>query len=157
MANGTRWTEEDLRAKGLKADARGIFHFLNKGAVVENPNFRDQLVILPVTIKPRPKGLIAIENVLRAAGIPFINEYVFSAARKFRFDVAVPQMMLAIEYEGIFTKDQSKNGHTGVKHYIKDCTKYNLAVVEGWKVLRYTAKNYKNFLNDLQQLLTSKP
>ncbi|WP_417867978.1 hypothetical protein [Xanthomarina gelatinilytica] len=80
----------------------------------------------------------------------YVAELEFHEVRNFRFDWAIPSMKIAIEYEGIFSK---KSGHTTVMGYTKDCIKYNLATLEGWKVLRYTAKNYKEISNDLKYLL----
>jgi len=37
--------------------------------------------------------------------------------------------------------------------YSKDCEKYNLAILNGWKVLRYTAVNFGNLEKDLNKLL----
>ena len=67
-------------------------------------------------------------------------EYQFAKPRKFRFDIALPKEMIAIEYEGI---NSSKSRHTTITGYTKDCEKYNLATMNGWKVFRYTALNYK--------------
>lgn len=77
----------------------------------------------------------------------YVDELQFHHKRKFRFDWAIPEWKIAIEYEGIFSK---KSGHTTVSGYTKDCEKYNLATLEGWKILRYTAKNYKELGNDLR-------
>lgn len=80
----------------------------------------------------------------------YFEELEFDEERKFRFDWAIPSLMIAIEYEGLFSE---KSGHTTMLGYTKDCQKYNLATINGWKVLRYTALNYKNFEPDLKKLL----
>lgn len=36
---------------------------------------------------------------------------------------------------------------------MKDCEKYNLAAVNGWRVLRYHAKNYDEAIRDVAQLM----
>jgi very-short-patch-repair endonuclease len=77
-----------------------------------------------------------IKNALRLARIDFITEYKFLDKRKFRFDIAIPEYMIGIEYEGIVS---TKSRHTSITGYSKDCDKYNLAVLNGWKVLRFTA------------------
>ncbi|MBW2961287.1 hypothetical protein [Mesonia aestuariivivens] len=77
----------------------------------------------------------------------YVEELQFDDVRQFRFDWAIPQWKLAIEYEGIFS---NKSGHTTIGGYTKDCVKYNLAQLKGWKVLRYTAKNYQQLSNDLK-------
>lgn len=102
--------------------------------------------VLPVQI---PRGLAFIIAYLSTQNIEFIPEYKFLPDRKFRFDIAIPSMMVGIEYEGLFS---DKSGHTTAGGFIKDTQKYNLAQINGWKVLRYTANNYKEFINDINQL-----
>lgn len=93
---------------------------------------------------------IAIEHFLKSAGLEFEKEYKFSKDRKFKFDYAIPSLMLACEYEGLMS---SKSRHTTATGYSKDCEKYNLAQIEGWKVLRYTALNYTQLEKDLQKIV----
>lgn len=100
--------------------------------------------------KPIGKYKLHIISVLEASGAKFIPEFKFSEERNFRFDWAIPDLMLAIEYEGIFSE---KSGHTTLSGYKKDVEKYNLATKLGWKILRYTADNYLDFENDLNHLL----
>lgn len=95
-----------------------------------------------------PAGLQFIKNHLKFMGIDYVTEFKFHPKRRFRFDVAIPSYMIAIEYEGL---NSEKSGHTTLTGYTKDCEKYNLAQVSGWKVLRYTAINYKSFDIDLQK------
>ncbi|EKO3894347.1 hypothetical protein P0F23_001752 [Vibrio metschnikovii] len=55
--------------------------------------------------------------------------------RRWRFDFAYPDLMIAIEIEGgIYTKGR----HTRGKGYEADCEKYNTATAMGWKVFRFT-------------------
>ena len=93
------------------------------------------------------KYKLHIISVLEASGLNYESEFIFSKERKFRFDWAVPQILVAIEYEGIFSE---KSGHTTLSGYKKDVEKYNLATKLGWKILRYTADNYLDFENDLK-------
>lgn len=58
--------------------------------------------------------------------------------------------MLAIEYEGLMAE---KSRHTTIDGFTGDCDKYNAAVLLGYKVLRYTAKNYTQMAGDLLTLL----
>lgn len=107
-----------------------------------------------------PKEKISIEKetikkllwvLHREGSIPdYVEELVFHDLRKFRFDWAIPSLKIAIEYEGVFSK---KSRHTSVSGYTTDCDKYNLALLDGWKVLRYTAKNYNQLAEDLKKLL----
>ncbi|MBD0822623.1 hypothetical protein ICJ85_01195 [Aestuariibaculum marinum] len=79
-----------------------------------------------------------------------VEELKFSEERKFRFDWAIPDLKIAIEYEGLFS---GKSRHTTKSGFSRDTEKYNLAAIEGWIVLRYTAKTYKNLNRDLKKLL----
>ena len=73
---------------------------------------------------------------LDKAGISFVREYRFSPDRKFRFDFAIPERMIAIEVEGGIW---SGGRHTTPQGFLRDIVKYNLAVCSGWKVLRFTS------------------
>lgn len=80
----------------------------------------------------------------RQGRIEFEREYKFLKNRKFRFDIAIPKYKIAIEFEGgIFMNGR----HTRGWGYANDARKYNLAVLNGWKVLRYTTAdtNKKNW------------
>ena len=92
---------------------------------------------------------ITIETILNAHGLKWTKEHKFHDKRKFRFDYAIPDIMLAIEYEG---GTWSGGAHTRGKQYSSDCGKYNLAQINGWIVLRYTAdtvKNIEQIYNDI--------
>lgn len=148
----TQFSIEDLKAKGYREESPGVFipaNTLKQGDVIlmKIPAKPGKKVKLP---KSKPIGLTAIENVLRAAGIKYVTEHRFSKVKKFRFDIAIPSLKLACEYEGVFSK---KSRHTSLTGYTNDCSKYTLAAVEGWTVLRYTAKNYKSFIEDLKKIL----
>lgn len=100
-------------------------------------------------VKSTPKGLAYIISVLERLNIQYLTEYKFHAKRKFRFDVAIPSLKLAVEYEGVMS---AKSRHTSVTGYSNDAIKYNLAQIEGWKIFRYTVLNYQEFENDLSLL-----
>jgi len=76
----------------------------------------------------------------QAYGLTPEREYFFHLTRRFRFDFAWPDQKIAVEIEGL-TRDggrhQRRAGYTG------DCMKYNLAVMMGWQVLRYTPEMVK--------------
>ena len=100
-----------------------------------------------------PIGKLYIENQLVEKGINFEPEKIFSK-RKFRLDYYFEfnGQKYGVEYEGIFASketDSGKSRHTNYTGYTTDCTKYNMAILFGIKVLRYTAKNYKEFSSDL--------
>lgn len=96
------------------------------------------------------KEKLFIKYHLDQTGLKIEEEYVFSTERKFRFDFCIIKKKIAFEYEGIFA---GKSRHTTIQGYTTDCDKYNLAAVEGWRVLRYTAKNYRNIEQDLKRIL----
>lgn len=103
----------------------------------------------------KSKALTWLHNELvkwaKAKNYNLIEELKFHPTRQFRFDFALFELKTAIEFEGgIFLK---KSGHNTATHYTKDSTKYNLAVIAGWKVLRYTALNYKDVINDLNEVI----
>lgn len=60
--------------------------------------------------------------------------------RKFRFDCANISQKIAIEIEGGMWVMGRHNQPIGMK---LDMDKYNLAVLEGWRVLRYTPDTLK--------------
>ena len=91
-----------------------------------------------------------IPLILKSLGIDYVTEYKFHPSRKWRFDWAVPDKMVAIEYEGVMS---TKARHTSITGYTKDAEKYNQAVILGWKVLRYTAlSSEKQVAEDLLKL-----
>lgn len=63
------------------------------------------------------------------------REYRFDKTRRFRFDFAWPEHKVAAEIEG---GTWTGGRHTRGKGFELDCEKYNLAVLAGWRVLRFT-------------------
>jgi hypothetical protein len=86
----------------------------------------------------------------RAAGLPVPDkEFVFDSTRSFRFDYAWPYNRIALEIEGgIFgrgkrcptCKRPPPMGHSSVKGILRDIEKYNLAVCNGWRLIRATSQ-----------------
>lgn len=91
-----------------------------------------------------------IQDICRKNRFTVETEHRFDAVRRFRFDWAIMELKIAIEYEGLFS---SKSRHTTISGYVSDCEKYNLAQLSGWKVLRYTASNYGQFIQDIEKIL----
>ena len=80
-------------------------------------------------------ALTEIEVTLKGEHLPTpTKEYRFAPPRRFRFDYAWPDRMVALEYEGGLYA--TKGGHTSISGYAKDCEKYNLAALAGWTVIR---------------------
>ena len=70
----------------------------------------------------------------------WVSEFKGISGRKFRFDAANPEKKIAIEIEGGLWMYGRHNRPLGM---IQDLEKYNLAVVEGWKVLRYAPETLR--------------
>ena len=81
---------------------------------------------------------------LKSYKIDFEREYRFHPVRRWRFDFAIPDLMLAIEVEGVTSYGKNKNGsmklgrHQTEKGYTQDCIKYGEAMKLGWTVYRCT-------------------
>lgn len=84
----------------------------------------------------------AFALIIRAAGLPEpVREYRFAPGRKYPFDFAWPDHLVAVEIEGgIWNNGQHVRG----VGYQNNCIKYNLATLMGWRLLRYTS----GMLND---------
>lgn len=94
---------------------------------------------------------ILIQVIRDEFNLKAVKEHRFHPVRKWRFDVAIPEMMVAIELEGgVYTRGR----HTRGSGFIKDIEKYNTATVMGWNVLRYTHTNhiYADIIGDLANL-----
>lgn len=133
------WSLKQIQELADKGKIRG-YHIPGCGSMVAPE---------PAKQKKEPAGIQFIKQQLDIANIPFVTEHRFDEVRRFRFDIAIPLLMTAIEYEGLVATGQ-KGGHQTKKHYTKDTEKYNLAMSKGWRVYRYTNLNYKNFENDLK-------
>lgn len=104
---------------------------------------------LPVAAAQSISGadMSALEEIfamqLRAMRLPEpVREYQFAPPRRFRFDFAYPDKMLAIEIDGgTYSKKSRHTTGTGVNG---DCHKFCVAVVHGWRVLRGDSKMVKS-------------
>lgn len=106
--------------------------------------------VLPV--RNDPEGILFIKQVLDNRQVSYETEYKFLTDRKFRFDIAILNLRIGIEYEGLVATNV-KGGHQTKVGYTKNCTKYNRAAIAGWVVLRYTCRNYKDFEQDFVSFL----
>lgn len=93
---------------------------------------------------PRPESplVASLRRQIADAGLPEPRtEIVFHPTRKWRFDLAWPDRMLAAEVDGgVWTGGR----HTRGAGFIEDCTKLNAALVLGWWVLRFPGPHIKN-------------
>lgn len=78
---------------------------------------------------------------IRGAELPEpVREYRFSQ-RRYRFDFAWPEQMLAVEVEG---GTWNHGRHTRGTGFESDCRKYNSATLHGWLLLRFTGAMIEN-------------
>lgn len=87
------------------------------------------------------KALRRIETLklaLRALGIaPEMDEYRFHPQRQWRFDLAWPSLMIAVEIDG--GEWLSRGGRAVGRHaHAADYEKLNEATIMGWRILRFT-------------------
>src|SRR5688572_21789089 len=99
-----------------------------------------------ISRKPKSKALewmkVELDKWAKKHGSDVMAEHQFDKTRKFRWDFCFLEYRIALEFEGgIFLR---KSGHNTATHYTKDCIKYNLGTTQGWRILRYTALNYRN-------------
>lgn len=64
-----------------------------------------------------------------------VTEHRFHPVRRWRFDLAWPDVKLAVEVEG---GTWTGGHHSYGKGFESDCEKYNEATLRGWRVLRVT-------------------
>ena len=109
------------------------------------------------------------ELILMANKIPYAREFMFHDTRKWRFDFVVldgfkinlqdkimvkksaQKHKLAIEIEGgIFVNGR----HNRPAGYVNDMLKYNEAVINGWRVLRYTTPQFRGTaIEDIKSII----
>ncbi len=82
-------------------------------------------------------------RALEVRGLPRPErEWKFDAKRRWRFDYAWPERMIALEVEGgVWTGGR----HTRGAGFVKDIEKYNRAAVLGWRLLRVTPDKLVSF------------
>jgi hypothetical protein len=103
---------------------------------------------IQATAKPRVKKvhrqLALLRFYLRTLGLEFVEEHQFHATRRWRFDLAVPALKLAIEYQGhgATGKGGHVGGHGSITGLTQDCEKDFQALLLGWRVLKFTALHF---------------
>lgn len=81
-----------------------------------------------------------IEDLLKAkleeaTGVEWIREYRPCPTRRWKIDLSLPDIKLAVEIEGRF--------HGRAKQHVSDCEKNNYLEANGWTCLRYPASRVK--------------
>lgn len=91
--------------------------------------------------------ILALLNSIRKGWQP---EYQFLPSRKWRADFAHPRYKIIVEIEG----GAFSNGrHVRGKGYLNDMEKYNSAILQGWKILRYAPGQEAQMMDDVRQLI----
>jgi hypothetical protein len=92
------------------------------------------LIREPAPPEPAPVPVSRFERLLRSVGLPApVREHRFHLVRRWRFDYAWPEQMVALEVEGgVWTGGR----HTRGAGFLGDLEKYNAATVAGWRVVR---------------------
>ncbi len=73
---------------------------------------------------------------IRIDGLPEPTlQFRFCEGRRFAFDIAWPDRMVACEAEGGV---YNSGWHQSIERYTSDCEKYSLAAIAGWRVIRAT-------------------
>lgn len=88
------------------------------------------------------RGSLPLDRQCQLAGLPVpVTEYKFLPDRRFRFDYCWPDRSFAVEEDGgVWTGGRHTRG-AGVE---RDCEKYALAMLAGWRVLRVTTNQVKS-------------
>ena len=103
-----------------------------------------------------PKAGSALEAELalqfRLNSVRCVTEYRFNPDRRWRFDFAWPELLFAVEVEGV-TYEGGR--HQRVEGFENDLDKYQSAMLRGWCVYRVTRKQIKNLdaLNTVQTMV----
>ena len=112
-----------------------------------------------IKLKPKKKGKNSLINakvlkalILEDFKMNCILEYKFYDTRKWRIDIFIPDLKVAIELEGgVYTYGR----HTRPKGFLADIEKYNKISILGLKLLRYAhvEHTYNDILKDLKELI----
>lgn len=121
-----------------------------------NPRRRKPPILkkVPVTVKPanpilNPDKRSSLERQFLALWKAFgsekgradpVEQFRFHPTRNWRFDFAWLDAKVAVELEG-GTWSRRKMAHNTGAGIQRDIEKHNAAVVEGWRVFRYTTKD----------------
>jgi hypothetical protein len=83
-------------------------------------------------------------------------EYVFMKTRKFRFDMLIHSIDIAIEWNGVVSE---RSRHLTLTGYSKDLEKINLAQINGFLVLQVTVLNASKIYQWIESAIeaTKKP
>lgn len=90
--------------------------------------------------------LVILETLRTLFGTEMVEtEFRFHPVRRWRFDYAIPEIKLAIEYNGhaAFAGRGQISGHSSITGITRDAEKLNAAIGSGWRVLQFTALHFR--------------
>ena len=113
------------------------------GLTRETRNIIRPRLALMAALERRGDGPGDLLEQCRRAGLPVpVREHVGIPGRRFRFDLAWPDRMVACEVDGgqfsIGEDGQQGGRHNRPEGFARDCEKLSLAAAHGWRVLRCT-------------------
>lgn len=84
--------------------------------------------------KSKAEALLVFQT--KAVGLPEpTREHRFHAKRQWRFDIAYPDLKIAVEVHGGVW---SQGRHTRGQGFTDDCEKYSHAAIDGWLIVHAT-------------------
>lgn len=99
----------------------------------------------PVHRKPKTDYkvplLAHLEALASRHSIGLALEHRFHPVRRWRFDYAFPDLMIAVEYDGLMFRSV---GHTSLGAIMSDMERTNQAQLLGWTIYRANAKTVAN-------------
>lgn len=134
------FTTDDIKKSACASINPHLFEVKKKSKIVKPRNDCPQVVKMHWDLK----------YWCEEKGIYFRKEFHFAKPRMYRFDFALPEFKIGIEYDGLNSK---KSGHTTLVGFTSDTEKINLAITLGWRVLRFTCLNYENVLTEIKKLI----
>lgn len=142
------WKMSDIKAKGIFIEnGKGRKLVPVKQKKITQAQIQKAIAKAQKKVKRKdevdPKTYI--HHYLMSLGKNVVTEYRFSK-RMFRFDWAIPNDLIYIEFDGSFGKTR----HGTMTGLARDNEKFNLAVTLGWRGFRYTVLNYKNIIDDIK-------
>lgn len=83
-------------------------------------------------------------GALAALSLPApVREHRFHPSRRWAFDLAWPDHLLAVEYDGGTYSKGRRSGHTSISGMARDKEKDAEAAILGWSVIRLDAKTVR--------------
>ena len=122
MRRSIRWTDADMRAAHAAGKRNGPAKRRKRSLPPSNLLQTPLAAYFPLLPKP-------------------VSEHRFAPPRRWRFDLAWPDLKIAVEQEGgLWVTGRHNRAHG----YIKDMEKYNHAALNGWRVFRFTPQQIRS-------------